>query len=127
MNAEVYRAFYPDNWRMSQQKAVEEVCAAEDTHVWVAIDSGATVGFVVVKLHSEDSLGEVYMVAVDPDFQGCGIGSALMEFALNWMKDAGMSIAMVETGGDRGHAPARRTYEKAGFELWSVARYFKKL
>jgi len=127
MNAEVYRAFYPDNWRMSQQKAVEEVCAAKDTHVWVAIDSGATVGFVVVKLHSEDSLGEVYMVAVDPDFQGCGIGSALMEFALNWMKDAGMSIAMVETGGDRGHAPARRTYEKAGFELWSVARYFKKL
>jgi GNAT superfamily N-acetyltransferase len=127
MDAEVYRAFYPDNWRVSQQKAVEDVCAAEDTNVWVAIDTDSIVGFVAVKLYSEDSMGEIYMVAVEPDFQGQGIGSALIEFALAWMKDAGMSIAMVETGGDPGHAPARCTYEKVGFGLFPVARYFKKL
>jgi len=111
---------------VSQQKAVEDVCAAEDTNVWVA-DAGSTVGFVAVKLRSEDSMGEICMVAVDPDFQGQGIGTALIEFALDWMKDAGMSIAMVETGGDPGHARARHTYEKVGFELFPVARYFKKL
>ncbi|MGL5872639.1 MAG: GNAT family N-acetyltransferase [Xenococcaceae cyanobacterium] len=135
MDADVYQAFYPDNWRVSQQKAVEDVCAAEDTNVWIAKvfdrpevnDAGSTVGFVAVKLNLEDSMGEIYMVAVDPNFQGRGIGSTLIEFALNWMKDAGMSIAMVETGGDPGHAPARHTYEKAGFELFPVARYFKKL
>jgi len=127
LDTDVYRAFYPDSWQVSQQKAVEEVCAAKDTKVWVAIDSDSTVGFVAAKLHSEDSMGEIYMVAVEPDFQGRGIGSALIDVALEWMKDAGMSIAMVETGSDRGHAPARRTYEKAGFDLWPVARYFKKL
>jgi mycothiol synthase len=127
MNADVYRAFYPDHWRVSQQKAVEDVCAAEDTNVWVACDPSSTVGFVAVKLHSEDSMGEIYMVAVDPDFQGQGIGTALIEFALDWMKDAGMSVAMVETGGDPGHERARRTYEKVGFEVLPVARYFKKL
>ncbi|HSF72526.1 MAG TPA: GNAT family N-acetyltransferase [Microcoleus sp.] len=127
LNADVYRAFYPDHWRVSQQKAVEDVCAAEDTNVWVAIDASSTVGFVAVKLHSEDSMGEIYMVAVDPDFQGQGIGTALIEFALDWMKDAGMSVAMVETGGDPGHERARRTYEKVGFEVLPVARYFKKL
>jgi GNAT superfamily N-acetyltransferase len=135
MDVEVYRAFYPDNWRVSQQKAVEDVCVADDTNVWVAIAkrtrrviaSGSPVGFVAVKLHSEDSMGEIYMVAVDPDFQDQGIGSTLIEFALDWMKDAGMSIAMVETGGDRGHAVARHTYEKVGFGLFPVARYFKKL
>lgn len=127
MNAEVYQAFYPDHWRVSQQKAVEDVCAAADTPVWVAIDAGSTVGFVAVKLHSEDSMGEIYMLAVDPAFQGRGIGSALIEFALGWMKEAGMSIAMVETGGDPGHAAARHTYEKAGFDLWPVARYFRKI
>lgn len=127
MNADVYRAFYPHHWRVSQQKAVEDVCAAEDTNVWIAIDAGSTVGFIAVKLHAENSMGEIYMVAVDPDFQGRGIGSALIEFALAWMKDAGMSVAMVETGGDPGHAPARHTYEKVGFELFPVARYFKKL
>ena len=127
MNSDVYRAFYPDNWRVSQQKAVEDVCAAEDTNVWVAIDAGSTVGFIAVKLHPDDKMGEIYMIAVEPDFQGQGIGTALIDFALDWMKDAGMSIAMVETGGDRGHAPARHTYEKAGFEMLPIARYFKKL
>ena len=126
MNADLYRELYPD-WRVSQQKAVEDVCAAEDTNVWVAIDADSTVGFVAVKLDSESSMGEVYMVAVDPDFQGRGIGTALMEFALAWMKDSGMSVAMVKTGSDPGHAPARRTYEKLGFGLFPIARYFKKL
>jgi GNAT superfamily N-acetyltransferase len=127
MNPDVYQVFYPDNWRVSQQKAVEDVCVAEDTNVWVAIASGSPIGFIAVKLHSEDSMGEIYMVAVDPDFQGQGIGSTLITFALDWMKDAGMSIAMVETGGDSGHAIARHTYEKVGFGLFPVARYFKKL
>jgi GNAT superfamily N-acetyltransferase len=127
LNPDVYQAFYPVHWRVNQQKAVEDVCAAEDTNVWVATNADSTVGFIAVKLHAEDSMGEIYMVAVDPDFQGQGIGSALIEFALTWMKEAGMSIAMVETAGDPGHAPARHTYEKAGFELFPVARYFKVL
>lgn len=127
MDADLYQTFYPDGWRASQQKAVADVCAAEDIKVWVAIDSGYVAGFAAVKLHSEDSMGEIYMVAVDPDFQGRGIGRALIESAVAWMKDAGMSVAMVETGGDPGHAPARHTYEKVGFKLWPTARYFKKL
>ncbi len=126
MDLEVYQEFYPD-WRVSQQKAVEDVCAALDTNVWVAIDAGTTVGFVAVKLHPDTSMGEIYMVAVDPDFQGKGIATALIKFALDWMKEAGMSVAMVETGGDPGHAPARHTYEKLGFGLLPIARYFKKL
>jgi len=43
------------------------------------------------------------------------------------MRAKGVTVAMVETGGDSGHAPARRAYEKSGFRLLSVARYFKKL
>jgi ribosomal protein S18 acetylase RimI-like enzyme len=126
MDVDVYREFYPD-WRVNQQKAIEDVCAAEDTEVWVAINADFTVGFVAVKFDSESRMGEIYMIAVDPDFQGQGIGSALTEFALDQMKKAGMSVAMVETGGDPGHAPARRTYEKIGFKLLPIARYFKKL
>ncbi|MEG4294537.1 GNAT family N-acetyltransferase [Microcoleus sp. C2C3] len=122
----MYREFYPD-WRVSQQEAVEGVCVAEDTNVWVAIDAGSTVGFVAVKLHFQSSMGEIYMVAVDPDFQGHCIGTALIKFALDWMKEAGMSVAMVETGPDPGHERARHTYEKVGFGLLPVARYFNKL
>jgi ribosomal protein S18 acetylase RimI-like enzyme len=127
LDTEIYDHFYPNGWRTSQQKAVEDVCAAEDVQVWVATDVSLVIGFVAVKLDSESSMGEIYMVAVDPDFQGRGIASALLKFALDRMKDAGMAVAMVETGADRGHAPARHTYEKVGFALFPIARYFKKL
>ena len=127
MDIDVYRSFYPDSWRVSQLHAVESVCTTADIKVWVAIDCDSTVGFVAVKLYYSDGMGEIYMIAVDPDYQRQGIGSALIEFALLWMKEKGMSVAMVETGGDEGHAPARYTYEKVGFGLLPIARYFKKL
>jgi ribosomal protein S18 acetylase RimI-like enzyme len=126
MDFDVYRAFYTD-WRVSQQQAVEGVCAAADTQVWVAIAAGLPVGFVAVRFHAALSMGEIYMIAVDPDYQRRGIGTALTAFALERMREAGLSVAMVETGGDPGHAPARRTYEKVGFGLLPIARYFKKL
>lgn len=91
------------------------------------MDADSVVGFIAVTLDPEESMGEIYMVAVDPDFQGNGIGSALINVALGWIKQAGMSVVVVETGGDPGHAPARHTYEKLGFRLWPVARYFKRL
>ena len=126
MSPAIFRAFYPD-WRVSQRKAVEAVCSDQETHVWVAQENDAPVGFVAAKLHVDDQLGEIYMIAVDPEFQRRGYGSALTDFALDWLKEAGMSVAMVETGGDPGHAAARRTYESRGFDLLPIARYFKKL
>lgn len=38
-----------------------------------------------------------------------------------------MAVVLVSTGGDIGHAPARRTYEKAGFTPMPVVNYFKAL
>jgi GNAT superfamily N-acetyltransferase len=122
----VSKVLFPD-WRVSQQRAVEEVCDGEDAHVWVAVDAGVPVGFVAVKLHTQDRIGEVYMIAVDPAAQRRGIGSALMAFATDWMREAGMAVAMVATGGDAGHAPARRTYEQLGFGPLPLVQYYKPL
>ena len=126
LGTEIFGLLHPD-WRADQQKAVEDVCAAERFPVWVAEADARAVGFVAVALQPERSMGEIYMVAVNPDFQGGGIGTALSEFALAWIKDAGMVVAMVETGGDPGHAAARHTYEKVGCTQLPIARYFKKL
>ena len=126
LGSEIFRALQSD-WRESQRQSVEAVLAAQKSQVWVAEVGGSTVGFVTVELHRESNVGQIYMVAVDPDFQGGGVGTALIEFALTRIKDAGMEVAMVETGGDPGHAAARRTYEKAGYTHLPIARYFKKL
>ena len=127
LGSAIFKRQHPD-WREDQRRAVKEVCASQETQVWVAEVEGAIVGFVAIELHHpERDMGEISMVAVDPDRQGGGIGTALTEFALDKLKDAGMRVAMVETGGDPGHAAARRTYEKAGCTLLPVARYFKNL
>jgi ribosomal protein S18 acetylase RimI-like enzyme len=79
-------------------------------------DRGARIvaGFVVKEPdHPEEGMGEISMLGVDPDRQGAGVGTALTLFALERLKEAGMGMAMVETGGNPGHAPARRAYEKA--------------
>jgi ribosomal protein S18 acetylase RimI-like enzyme len=122
----VWESFYPEGWQQSQDKSVRDACASADMKTWVAIESGTVAGFVVLRFH-EGKLGEIYMIAVDPDFQRRGIAMALTDFAVARMKEAGMEIAMVETGGDPGHAPARAAYEKAGFRVLPLARYFRKL
>jgi hypothetical protein len=38
-----------------------------------------------------------------------------------------MRLARVETGGDPSHAPARRSYENAGYTGLPLVRYFKDL
>jgi ribosomal protein S18 acetylase RimI-like enzyme len=127
LGPEIFGRLHPD-WREDQRRAVEDVLAAKEAQVWVAEVGASIVGFVSVELIDDKrSMGEISMLAVDPDYQGGGIGTALAEFALDKLKEAGMKVATAETGGDPGHAAARRTYEKADFVLLPIARYFKNL
>ncbi|NBC18924.1 MAG: GNAT family N-acetyltransferase [Bacteroidetes bacterium] len=125
MDPAVYKLLYPEGWHKSQKAAVETVLAEQ--HVWVAERDGAPVGFVSVLLHRDDRIGEIHMIAVDPEHQQKGLGRALTDHAVEWMRDVGMELAMVETGGDPGHAAARQLYAKTGFQKLPIARYFKRL
>ncbi|MBC8090439.1 MAG: GNAT family N-acetyltransferase [Pseudonocardia sp.] len=120
----VFEAQHPD-WRATQRVAVQQAC--HDEQVWVADVDGAVAGFVACQLHTDDLMGEIYMVAVDPPFQRRGVASALTAHALRWFAEQGMTTVMVETGGDPGHAPARATYERAGFTALPSVRYFRTL
>jgi ribosomal protein S18 acetylase RimI-like enzyme len=122
----VYTLIWPD-WRTGQREAIEAVCRdGEKTTVWVAEADGTVVGFVAYVL-GEDKTGEVQLLAVHPEYQNRGIGTALNIFALREMKESGMVMAKVETGGDPSHAPARRSYEKAGYTALPLVRYFQDL
>ncbi len=127
LGSAIFGRLHPD-WREDQRRTVEEVCTGKHGRVWVAEVYGVAVGFVAVNVFDpKRSMGEISILAVDPDHQREAIGSALTEFALERLKEDGMTVAMVETGSDPGHAAARRTYEKAGFVLLPIARYFKNL
>jgi GNAT superfamily N-acetyltransferase len=123
----IYPIVYPD-WRKQQAEAVEAVCKDTAKYtVWVAEVGGAVVGFIAYVLNQADQTGEVDLLAVHPDYQNGGIGTDLNNFALDKMREAGMRLAVVGTGGDPGHAPARRSYDKAGYTGLPLVRYYKDL
>ena len=85
--------------------------------IYVAELAGIIVGFVSVQLKHDTRIGEIGLNAVHPAHAGEGVGTAMYELALARMKEAGMRVASVGTGGDPSHAPARRAYEKVGFTV----------
>ena len=123
----VYDAFYPDGWEPRQKADVAGLLDAEPQNFWLAVDGRELAGFIGIRIHPEDRMGEIHIVAVSPDHQRKGIARQLMSFAERHIRAAGMKMIMVETVGDAGHEPARRAYEAFGFERWPVARYFKPL
>ncbi|SNR89870.1 Ribosomal protein S18 acetylase RimI [Geodermatophilus saharensis] len=128
LGAGVYRHLYPD-WLASQAAAVERVCRDPATRVRLAVEDGRPVGFVAVLVHDESfdepDSGEVEMLAVDPAAQRRGIGRALLDDGVEQLRRAGVRIVAIGTGGDPGHAPARRTYEAAGFTALPLVRYYR--
>ncbi len=121
----VFPILYPD-WRKTQAEGVAGACKATDKyHTLVAELAGRVVGSIAYELKGDT--GEVVLLAVHPEFQRRGIATQLNQAALDAMKAAGMKMAVAETGGDEGHAPARRAYEKAGYTGLPLVRYFKDL
>jgi ribosomal protein S18 acetylase RimI-like enzyme len=103
---------------MAQGELLVSLLAPESGwEVYAAEMAGTVVGFVSLQFHPDTHVGEIGLNAVHPDHAGKGIGTAMYNFAVARMKEAGMRVATVATGGDPSHAPARRAYEKAGFTV----------
>lgn len=126
LGSKIYLHIYPE-WRRQQREVVEKICRDEKTLVWVAEFDERVTGFIAYTLNDEEKTGEVELLAVHPDYQNRGIGTVLNNFVLEKMRESGMELAVVGTGGDPGHAPARRTYEKAGYIPLPIVRYYQDL
>ena len=112
-------------WEAGQAEAVRSTCTSGELDVFVAVD-GPPVGFVAIALNAyHPRTGAVEMVAVDPGFQRRGVARELMAAAAEHSRRNAMDVAAVETGGDPGQAPARRTYESTGHTRLPTARYFQ--
>ena len=81
-------------------------------------------GFCWTKLHDADGrrLGEIYVIAVDPDFEGRGLGRELVLAGLDSLWRRGAVIGTLYVDGS--NARARRLYERLGFTLDHVDRVY---
>jgi GNAT superfamily N-acetyltransferase len=127
LGEDIFLRLHP-SWRADQAEAVRSSCTNDERDVFVAVANGRPVGFVAVALNAfHERMGWIDIIGVDPDYQRRGISTRLTEYAIDHMRSHGMDIAVVETGGDPGHAPARATYKAAGFTLLPIARFFRRL
>jgi GNAT superfamily N-acetyltransferase len=99
-----------------QAKLLSDICAAGSSHHVLVVTVGEEIaGFVSFTIDTDKRLGEISLNAIHPGHAGRGLGTWMYEHVLTRMKELGVALATVGTGGDLSHAPARRAYEKAGF------------
>jgi mycothiol synthase len=85
--------------------------------LFLAFESDRLLGFHWTKLH-EDGLGEVYVVGVDPDAQGRGIGAMLTLVGLHHLAKRGADTVLLYVEAD--NSAAVKTYQRLGFDVFST-------
>jgi mycothiol synthase len=89
-------------------------------------DERRMAGFCWTKVHpgsgDEQTLGEIYVIAVDPDFHGRGLGAQLTLAGLDHLAAEGIEVGMLYVDAD--NTAAVSMYERLGFTVHSTNAAF---
>ena len=87
-------------------------------------EDGRLAGFCWTKVHRDHDppLGEIYVIGIDPDFQGLGLGRQLTLAGLDSIAGRGIDAGMLYVDG--ANAPARSMYEQIGFTVHRADRAY---
>ena len=82
-------------------------------HTFVSEQADGPAGFCMLSI-GEEGVGEVVAVAVDPLWQGRGIGRQLMRTVMEDARGLGIRLLFLKTGSH--NLPAQMLFRKVGFE-----------
>lgn len=88
-------------------------------------DEGRLTGFCWTKIHrdTDPELGEIYVIAVDPEFHGRGLGKPMTLAGLEWLAAEGLRVGMLYVESDNDAANA--TYAAIGFSRHHTDRAYR--
>jgi GNAT superfamily N-acetyltransferase len=97
----------------------DEVRTGLNEHlVWVAVEADAITGFILVE-HRYPKAAEITIAAVTPDRQGAGIGTLLVDHALDHLRTVGVNMVeaktLDESAGYEPYVATRAFWERRGF------------
>ena len=122
------RAF---EWHPEQSGWDRATLAAHENEPWfdpagflLHEEGGRLAGFCWTKVHADERppLGEIYVIAVDPDFGGRGLGRQLTLAGLDHLARAGLTVGMLYVESD--NRPARALYDRLGFTVDHIDRAY---
>jgi len=113
---ELFQLIVPEE-TTSKGDQIRSHCERHPEWIFICEEEGHIVGFISFTLDSNKGIGEIGNNAREPDCDLKGIGQQMYKAVLDYFREHGMIYAKVHTGLDYAHAPARRAYERAGFNL----------
>jgi len=108
-------------WSWTPARVARSI-ANRDTTTLVACDVHEVIGFAI--MHFGDDRARLNLVAVDPRYQGAGLGRRMTQ----WLEEAALAagIEIIELELRRSNMGARRFYERLGYRSSGVvARYYR--
>jgi GNAT superfamily N-acetyltransferase len=127
------RRFPPDACPRLYRAWLHKAIADDRDQVIVAYLADRPVGLIACGLQSEEAsrpegsarrVGDIQLAGVQSASRGCGVGTALVQGALDWFRGQGLHSAEVVT--QARNVPAQRLYQQMGFFTRRMTLYYHK-
>jgi ribosomal protein S18 acetylase RimI-like enzyme len=96
---QLFGPFGQGGWQGRKVAAIADDCKLQPDGVFVAEDpqTHKPIGYITTRLSQTSKIGWIPNLAVDPAYQGKGLGRALIQYAIDFFRQSGMEVAKIET------------------------------
>ena len=113
------REIFPDPW---SERDIVSAISTEGAMCYSAVKDGHLVGYIIGRVIPPE--GEIYRIAVLPEFRCRGIGYRLLDYACKTERGRGLEVLFLEVRSR--NTPAISLYNAYGFKRAGIRRGYYK-